>query len=136
MAKPRLLIVEDDLALTTLLKWHFEREEFDVDHTADGDEALRFLREFANRYPGSTHTPGVSEMVDELREKLARKKFEVAEQYNLDLLHVHYAIPHSISALLAQQMLAKQNIFAAETSAESGNRWRAHFAPDRTGRAA
>jgi N-acetyl-alpha-D-glucosaminyl L-malate synthase BshA len=31
---------------------------------------------------------------------------DVAESYNLDLLHVHYAIPHSISALLAQQMLA------------------------------
>ena len=31
---------------------------------------------------------------------------EVAEAYNLDLLHVHYAIPHSISAMLAQQMLA------------------------------
>lgn len=45
MAKPRLLIVEDDLALTTLLKWHFEREEFDVDHTADGDEALLLVRE-------------------------------------------------------------------------------------------
>ena len=45
MAKPRLLIVEDDLALTTLLKWHFEREEFDVDHTADGDEALLMVRE-------------------------------------------------------------------------------------------
>jgi N-acetyl-alpha-D-glucosaminyl L-malate synthase BshA len=30
----------------------------------------------------------------------------VAERYCLDLLHVHYAIPHSISALLAQQMIA------------------------------
>jgi N-acetyl-alpha-D-glucosaminyl L-malate synthase BshA len=31
---------------------------------------------------------------------------EVAEFHNLDLLHVHYAIPHSVSALLARQMLA------------------------------
>ena len=31
---------------------------------------------------------------------------EVAEIYNLDILHVHYAIPHSVSALLARQMLA------------------------------
>ena len=30
----------------------------------------------------------------------------MAEAYDLDLLHVHYAIPHSISAMLAQQMLA------------------------------
>ena len=31
---------------------------------------------------------------------------EVAELYDLDLLHVHYAIPHSVSALLARQMMA------------------------------
>jgi len=31
---------------------------------------------------------------------------EVAEFYSLDLLHVHYAIPHSVSALLARQMLS------------------------------
>jgi N-acetyl-alpha-D-glucosaminyl L-malate synthase BshA len=37
---------------------------------------------------------------------LASRMSEVAERYHLDLLHVHYAIPHSISALLAQQMLA------------------------------
>src|SRR6516165_9223841 len=37
---------------------------------------------------------------------LASRMAEVAESYGLDLLHVHYAIPHSISALLAQQMLA------------------------------
>jgi N-acetyl-alpha-D-glucosaminyl L-malate synthase BshA len=37
---------------------------------------------------------------------LATRMAEVAEFYSLDLLHVHYAIPHSISALLARQMLA------------------------------
>src|SRR5438067_2719852 len=37
---------------------------------------------------------------------LASRMAEVAEQYALDLLHVHYAIPHSIAALLAQQMLS------------------------------
>ncbi len=36
---------------------------------------------------------------------LASRMAEVAEEHALDLLHVHYAIPHSISALLAQQML-------------------------------
>jgi N-acetyl-alpha-D-glucosaminyl L-malate synthase BshA len=35
---------------------------------------------------------------------LASRMTEVAEYHKLDLLHVHYAIPHSISALLAQQM--------------------------------
>ena len=39
---------------------------------------------------------------------LASRMAEVAEYYNLDLLHVHYAIPHSVSALLARQMLARK----------------------------
>jgi len=37
---------------------------------------------------------------------LASRMTEVAEFCSLDLLHVHYAIPHSVSALLARQMLA------------------------------
>ncbi len=36
---------------------------------------------------------------------LASRMADVAQTYNLDLLHVHYAIPHSISALLARQMM-------------------------------
>lgn len=36
---------------------------------------------------------------------LATRMAEVAEIYDLDLLHVHYAIPHSVSAMLARQML-------------------------------
>jgi len=39
---------------------------------------------------------------------LASRMAEVAEFCDLDLLHVHYAIPHSVSALLARQMLAKR----------------------------
>jgi L-malate glycosyltransferase len=37
---------------------------------------------------------------------LATRMAEVAEIYQLDILHVHYAIPHSVSALLARQMVA------------------------------
>ncbi len=40
---------------------------------------------------------------------LATRMAEVAEFYDLDLLHVHYAIPHALSALLARQMSAAQN---------------------------
>ena len=36
---------------------------------------------------------------------LATKMATVAENENLDLLHVHYAIPHSISAILARESL-------------------------------
>ena len=39
---------------------------------------------------------------------LASRMAEVAEFNDLDLLHVHYAIPHSVSALLARQMLASR----------------------------
>lgn len=36
---------------------------------------------------------------------LAAKMAEVAREHKLDLLHVHYAIPHAITGFLAQQML-------------------------------
>ncbi len=41
---------------------------------------------------------------------LASRMAEVAEEYALDLLHVHYAIPHSISAMLAQQMTDRRRL--------------------------
>ncbi len=41
---------------------------------------------------------------------LAVKMLEVFEQEKLDILHVHYAIPHSVSALLARQMAAPKRL--------------------------
>jgi L-malate glycosyltransferase len=41
---------------------------------------------------------------------LATKMTEVAEMVSLDLLHVHYAIPHSVSALLARMMAAPKRL--------------------------
>src|ERR1700688_2771772 len=41
---------------------------------------------------------------------LAVKMMQVAEAEGLDLLHVHYAIPHSVSALLARQMAAPRSL--------------------------
>src|ERR1700722_18087272 len=41
---------------------------------------------------------------------LASRMAEVAACYDLDLLHVHYAIPHSIAALLAKQMTANRRL--------------------------
>jgi CheY-like chemotaxis protein len=38
--KPRLLIVEDDVALAELLVWQFENAGYEVEQTPDGDEAL------------------------------------------------------------------------------------------------
>ncbi len=45
MTRGRILLVEDDPALAELLVWHFEREEFEVEQTADGEEALLLARE-------------------------------------------------------------------------------------------
>ncbi|MBI3934343.1 MAG: N-acetyl-alpha-D-glucosaminyl L-malate synthase BshA [Acidobacteria bacterium] len=41
---------------------------------------------------------------------LATRMAEVAESAGLDLLHVHYAIPHSVSAFLARAMLAPRRL--------------------------
>ena len=41
---------------------------------------------------------------------LATRMAEVAAFYSLDLLHVHYAIPHSVSAYLAQKMVGTRTL--------------------------
>jgi len=45
MSRADMLLVEDDAALAELLVWHFQREEFEVRHTADGEEALLLAQE-------------------------------------------------------------------------------------------
>lgn len=44
-ARARILLVEDDRALVELLVFHLAREEYEVDSTADGEEALLRARE-------------------------------------------------------------------------------------------
>jgi L-malate glycosyltransferase len=41
---------------------------------------------------------------------LATKMAEIAEVHNLDLIHCHYAIPHSVSAFLAKSMLLPRRL--------------------------
>ncbi len=68
-----------------------------------GREAnIHFHEVAAFRYPLFEHPP--------YDLALATRMAEVAEFYSLDLLHVHYAIPHSVSALLARQMLATRGL--------------------------
>jgi two-component system phosphate regulon response regulator PhoB len=45
MTRANLLLVEDDAALAELLKWHFDREDFEVRQTPDGEEALIMAQE-------------------------------------------------------------------------------------------
>jgi two-component system, OmpR family, phosphate regulon response regulator PhoB len=45
VTKARILLVEDDPALVELLSFHLRRDEFEVDWTADGEDALLIARE-------------------------------------------------------------------------------------------
>ena len=56
----------------------------------------------ATNYPLFNHPPYTL--------ALAVKMLEVAESADLDLLHVHYAIPHSVSALLARSMAGARRL--------------------------
>jgi N-acetyl-alpha-D-glucosaminyl L-malate synthase BshA len=60
-------------------------------------ERVRFHEVEMMSYPLFEHQPYTL--------ALATKMATVAENENLDLLHVHYAIPHSISAILARESL-------------------------------
>jgi N-acetyl-alpha-D-glucosaminyl L-malate synthase BshA len=53
---------------------------------------------------------------------LATKMAEVIARYNLDILHVHYAIPHSISAYLAKMMLSERRVPFVTTCTEQTSR--------------
>src|SRR4030095_11311227 len=61
------------------------------------NERVRFHEVEMMAYPLFEHQPYTL--------ALATKMATVAEEENLDLLHVHYAIPHSISAILARESL-------------------------------
>lgn len=68
----------------------------------DLGESIFFHEVEAMNYPLFDHIPYAL--------ALATKMVEVAELKNLDLLHVHYAIPHSISAYLAREMMAPRKL--------------------------
>src|SRR6202163_1054554 len=68
----------------------------------DTNERIQFHEVEISSYPLFDHAPYAL--------SLAVKMMEVAEAENLDLLHVHYAIPHSVSALLARMMAAPRKL--------------------------
>ncbi|TGD58192.1 outer membrane protein assembly factor BamD [Flavobacterium humi] len=49
---------------------------------ADTDKAITKLQAFINNYPNSSYMPEANELVKNLREKLEKKAFEIAKQYN------------------------------------------------------
>jgi L-malate glycosyltransferase len=68
----------------------------------DSNHNLQFHEVEISSYPLFDHAPYAL--------SLAVKMMQVAESENLDLLHVHYAIPHSVSALLARMMAAPKRL--------------------------
>jgi len=68
----------------------------------DTNDLIQFHEVEISSYPLFDHAPYAL--------SLAVKMMQVAESENLDLLHVHYAIPHSVSALLARSMAAPRRL--------------------------
>lgn len=66
------------------------------------DPRVHFHEAAVVQYPLFDHSPYTL--------SLAVKMLEVFEAEALDILHVHYAIPHSVSALLARQMAAPRRL--------------------------
>ncbi|HTQ87269.1 MAG TPA: N-acetyl-alpha-D-glucosaminyl L-malate synthase BshA [Candidatus Solibacter sp.] len=66
------------------------------------NEHIHFHEVEVSTYPLFDHQPYTL--------SLAVKMAEVASSAQLDLLHVHYAIPHSVSALLARQMAVPRRL--------------------------
>ena len=68
----------------------------------DTNDRIQFHEVEISSYPLFDHAPYAL--------SLAVKMMEVAETESLDLLHVHYAIPHSVSAFLARSMAAPRRL--------------------------
>src|SRR5271169_6017323 len=66
------------------------------------DPLIHFHQAAVVQYPLFDHSPYTL--------SLAVKMLEVFETELLDILHVHYAIPHSVSAMLARQMAAPRRL--------------------------
>jgi len=67
-----------------------------------GAQNIHFHEVEVTTYPLFDHAPYAL--------TLAVKMLEVSEEAKLDLLHVHYAIPHSVSAMLARAMAAPRRL--------------------------
>jgi N-acetyl-alpha-D-glucosaminyl L-malate synthase BshA len=78
---------------------------------ADGDcprERIKFHQVDMLSYPLFEYPP--------YTDALASRLYEVASEHALDLLHVHYAIPHAVSAYLAREMLRKERYLPIVTT--------------------
>lgn len=70
--------------------------------TSDATAQLHFHHVAVRQYPLFDYPP--------YSLALANEMVQVARQFSLDLMHVHYAVPNAVSALLAQQILLPQRL--------------------------
>jgi len=73
----------------------------------EGTRNVQFHEVEVTTYPLFNHPPYTM--------ALATKMAEVAELHDLELLHCHYAIPHSVSAFLAKSMLQGRDLRVVTT---------------------
>ena len=66
-----------------------------------GDEQVESTLHF--HHAVASDYPALSQPLQSLT--LAAKMVEVSKEYDLDILHVHYALPHATAAYLAKQIL-------------------------------
>lgn len=72
---------EEALFLAAECKYH-ESPEYYLDQRLT-KEAITAYESFVDRYPNSTHIPEINSHLDELRDKLMRKEYEIAYGYYL-----------------------------------------------------
>ena len=77
-----------------------------------GDEQLESTLHF--HHAMVTDYPALSQPLQSLT--LAAKMVEVTKEYDLDILHVHYALPHATAAYLAKQILCGVKDIAVVTT--------------------
>jgi N-acetyl-alpha-D-glucosaminyl L-malate synthase BshA len=81
---------------------HFISYAVPVRMTASSSERIHFHEVEVMNYPLFDHPPYTLALASMMR--------NVAVNESLDLLHVHYAIPHSVSAYLARAMVAPHHL--------------------------
>ena len=71
----------EEAAFLEAKSYYYISPKYSVDQT-DTHKAIEKLQVFINNYPDSSYLPQANDMVKELRNKLEKKAFEIARQYN------------------------------------------------------
>lgn len=86
VARPRLLLVDDELGLLDLLKKYLERLGYEVDALASPEEALQIFDQYPDRYAlvmTDLTLPGISgeQMLDRMRARVPTLRAIISSGY-------------------------------------------------------